>query len=74
MELYYKEYGACPMLGLKRVVFKGHGSSDEKLFKYTIKQAEQFVKNEAVDRLASIYESEENKAKMAEIKQFLAEQ
>lgn len=28
--LDYKEYGACPMLGLKRVVFKGHGSSDEK--------------------------------------------
>ena len=53
---------------------KAHGSSDEKLFKYTIKQAEQFVKNEAVDRLASIYESEENKTKMAEIKQFLAEQ
>ena len=28
--LDYKEYGACPMLGLKKVVFKGHGSSDEK--------------------------------------------
>lgn len=29
-DLDYKEYGACPMLGLKKVVFKGHGSSDEK--------------------------------------------
>ena len=29
-KLDYKEYGACPMLGLKKVVFKGHGSSDEK--------------------------------------------
>ena len=28
--LDYKEYGACPMLGLKKVVFKGHGSSDER--------------------------------------------
>lgn len=29
-KLDYKEYGACPMLGLKEVVFKGHGSSDKK--------------------------------------------
>jgi len=70
----YKEYGGALFLGVNKPVVKAHGSSDEKLFKYTIKQAEQFVKNEAVDRLASIYESEENKAKMAEIKQFLAEQ
>ena len=70
----YKEYGGALFLGVNKPVVKAHGSSDEKLFKYTIKQAEQFVKNEAVDRLASIYESEENKIKMAEIKQFLAEQ
>ena len=70
----YKEYGGALFLGVNKPVVKAHGSSDEKLFKYTIKQAEQFVKNEAVDRLASIYESEENKTKMAEIKQFLAEQ
>ena len=70
----YKEYGGALFLGVNKPVVKAHGSSDEKLFKYTIKQAEQFVKNEAVDRLASIYESEKNKQKMAEIKQFLAEQ
>ena len=29
-KLDYKEYGACPMLGLNKVVFKGHGSSDER--------------------------------------------
>ena len=70
----YKEYGGALFLGVNKPVVKAHGSSDEKLFKYTIKQAEQFVKNEAVDRLASIYESEKNKQKMTEIKQFLAEQ
>ena len=50
---------------------KAHGSSDEKLFKYTIKQAEQFVENEAVNKLTSIYESELNKEKLAEIKAYI---
>ena len=58
---------------MQKPVVKAHGSSDEKLFKFTIKQAEQFVKNKAVDHLTEVYESEINKEKMAEIKQFIAE-
>ncbi len=47
----YKEYGGALFLGVKKPVVKAHGSSDEKLFEFTIKQAEQFVKNKAVDRM-----------------------
>ncbi len=67
----YKEYGGALFLGVQKPVVKAHGSSDEKLFKYTIKQAEQFVKNKAVDHLTEIYESEINKEKMQEIKDFI---
>ena len=69
----YKEYGGALFLGVKKPVVKAHGSSDEKLFKYTIKQAEQFVNNKAVDQLSEVYESSENKEKMQEIKEFIAE-
>ena len=47
----YKEYGGALFLGVKKPVVKAHGSSDEKLFHYTIKQAEQFAKNKAVDMM-----------------------
>ncbi len=69
----YKEYGGALFLGVQKPVVKAHGSSDEKLFKFTIKQAEQFVKNKAVDQLTEIYESEVNKEKMQEIKAFIQE-
>ncbi len=47
----YKEYGGALFLGVKRPVVKAHGSSDEKLFYYTIKQAEIFAKNKSVDMM-----------------------
>ena len=47
----YKEYGGALFLGVQKPVVKAHGSSDEKLFHYTIKQAEQFAKNKAVDMM-----------------------
>lgn len=47
----YKEYGGALFLGVKEPVVKAHGSSDEKLFHYTIKQAEEFAKNKAVDMM-----------------------
>ena len=52
----YKEYGGALFLGVKKPVVKAHGSSDEKLFEFTIKQAEQFVKNRAVDKLIEEFE------------------
>ena len=52
----YKEYGGALFLGVKKPVVKAHGSSDEKLFEFTIKQAEQFVKNKAVDKMIEKFE------------------
>lgn len=55
----YKEYGGALFLGVKKPVVKAHGSSDEKLFEFTIKQAEQFVKNRAVERMIEEFEKTE---------------
>ena len=52
----YKEYGGALFLGVKKPVVKAHGSSDDYLFYFTIKQAEQFVSNKAVDRMIEEFE------------------
>jgi len=52
----YKSYGGALFLGVKKPVVKAHGSSDEKLFEYTIKQAEKFVENKAVDKMIEEFE------------------
>ena len=49
----YKSYGGALFLGVKKPVVKAHGSSDEKLFEFTIKQAEAFVNNKTVENLMS---------------------
>lgn len=54
----YKEYGGALFLGVKKPVVKAHGSSDEKLFEFTIKQAEQFVENKAVDKMIEKFQNE----------------
>lgn len=59
----YKEYGGALFLGVKKPVVKAHGSSDEKLFEFTIKQAEQFVENRAVDRMIEEFEKVGNSSK-----------
>lgn len=52
----YKEYGGALFLGVKKPVVKAHGSSDERLFEFTIKQAEKFVENKAVDKMIEHFE------------------
>ena len=52
----YKEYGGALFLGVKKPVVKAHGSSDEYLFYFTIKQAEKFVENKAVDKMIEEFE------------------
>ena len=68
----YKEYGGALFLGVKKPVVKAHGSSDEKLFEFTIKQAEKFVENKAVDRMIEEFENaktvEKSDLKMKEVK------
>ena len=56
----YKEYGGALFLGVKKPVVKAHGSSDEKLFVYTIKQAENFVKAGAVEKITEEYKKIDN--------------
>ena len=57
----YKEYGGAPFLGVKKPVVKAHGSSDEKLFMYTLKQAEKFAEAKSVEKIISEYKKiEEN--------------
>ena len=51
----YKEYGGALFLGVKKPVVKAHGSSDAKLFEFTVKQAEQFVNNKTVEKLTTEY-------------------
>lgn len=53
----YKTYGGALFLGVKKPVVKAHGSSDERLFEYTIKQAEKFVENKAVERMIEEFEN-----------------
>lgn len=62
----YKSYGGALFLGVKKPVVKAHGSSDEKLFEYTLKQAEKFVENKAVDKMIEEFEKASNKAKNEE--------
>ena len=52
----YKEYGGALFLGVKKPVVKAHGSSDEKLFYYTIKQAEKFAENKVVEIMKNEFE------------------
>ena len=55
----YKSYGGALFLGVKKPVVKAHGSSDARLFEYTILQAERFVENKAVPRIIEEFEQKE---------------
>ncbi len=47
----YREYGGAPLLGTKRPVIKGHGSSDAKAVYSAIKQAKKFVETNIIDEI-----------------------
>jgi glycerol-3-phosphate acyltransferase PlsX len=61
-EMNYKEYGGALFLGVKQPVVKAHGSSDDYLFRFTIKQAEEFVNNKTVEKLTEQFEISNQKA------------
>ncbi len=54
----YKTYGGALFLGVKKPVVKAHGSSDERLFEYTIIQAENFVNSKAVELMTEEFEKQ----------------
>lgn len=60
----YREYGGAPLLGCKKPVIKGHGSSDAKAIFAAIKQAKMFV---ATDVISGI-EERLDKVDMEDIK------
>ena len=62
----YKSYGGALFLGVKKPVVKAHGSSDAKLFEYTLKQAEQFVNDKTVDNIIEKYSELNNESQKAE--------
>ncbi|RKQ83626.1 phosphate acyltransferase PlsX [Brockia lithotrophica] len=47
----YKEYGASPLLGLRRPVFKAHGSSDARAFVAALRTIRRFLAADLQERL-----------------------
>jgi len=64
----YREYGGALFLGVKKPVVKAHGSSDEYLFYYTIKQAERFAKNKSVEMMIQKLEVGSRKSEVGGLK------
>lgn len=49
----YREYGGAPLLGTKKPVIKGHGSSDSKAVFSAIRQAKRFVETNVIDDIVN---------------------
>ena len=49
----YREYGGAPLLGTKRAVIKGHGSSDGKAVFSAIRQAKKFVETNLIEEIVN---------------------
>lgn len=47
----YREYGGAPLLGTKKPVIKGHGSSDAKAVFSAIRQAKKFVESGIINKI-----------------------
>ncbi len=47
----YRSYGGAPLLGTKRPVIKGHGSSDAKAVYNAVKQAKKFVETNVIEEI-----------------------
>lgn len=58
----YREYGGAPLLGTKKPVIKGHGSSDAKAVYSAIKQAKRFVETNIIDEIIKNVSNMEERA------------
>lgn len=63
----HRVYGGAPFLGVKKPVLKAHGSSDELAFYYTLKQAESFVKGNAVAKMTEAVSKIQEKQEKNEV-------
>ena len=50
-KLDYSEYGGAPLLGVKELIVKAHGSSNPKAFKNAIIYAEKALKNDLIGKI-----------------------
>jgi len=50
-KLDYSEYGGAPLLGVKELIIKAHGSSNPKAFKNAIIYAEKALKNDLIGKI-----------------------
>ncbi|MGN0106433.1 MAG: phosphate acyltransferase PlsX [Hominilimicola sp.] len=58
----YREYGGAPLLGTKKPVIKGHGSSDAKAVFSAIYQAKKFVETSVIDDIVNNINCMEDKS------------
>lgn len=58
----YSEYGGALLLGIKKPMVKCHGSANAKIVKFTLRQAEEFAKNNVVEGITAIISKEDKKA------------
>lgn len=58
----YREYGGAPLLGTKKPVIKGHGSSDSKAVFSAIRQAKKFVETNVINEIEKNINCMEDKA------------
>ncbi len=58
----YREYGGAPLLGTKKPVIKGHGSSDAKAVFSAINQAKKFVETSVIDDIVNNISGMEEKS------------
>lgn len=58
----YREYGGAPLLGTKKPVIKGHGSSDAKAVFYAIYQAKKFVETSVINDIVNNINCMEDKS------------
>lgn len=56
-QMDYKEYGGAPLLGLNKPVIKAHGTADEKVIAYTIRQAMSYIAGDVGGRTEEMLRS-----------------
>ena len=57
-EMDYDEYGGAPVMGVRKPVFKIHGSAKAKTVKNALRLTKAFVEGGVVDRIAEAVSSE----------------
>ncbi|WP_099203280.1 phosphate acyltransferase PlsX [Miniphocaeibacter massiliensis] len=58
--LDYNEYGAAPLLGVKKAVFKAHGSSNSRAIETGIDAMVKFIENDIINKIESKLEERGN--------------